>query len=451
MWAIVFGLSSKCLPLPAMIDEALKRLNITALNEMQQASVKAVAKGNNVILVAPTGSGKTLAFLLPLIAKLKVAVVGVQALILVPSRELALQIEQVFKQMGTGFKVNCCYGGHAVRTEKNNLAHPPAVLIGTPGRIAYHLEHQNFDESFVETLILDEFDKSLEFGFESDMSYIIGSLLSLKQRILTSATRMEEIPDFVKMQSPLEIDFSQNLENKPALKLKMVKAAAADKLDVLFRLLSKIGGKNTLVFCNHRETVDRISDLLFEHGLGHDVFHGGMEQFDREKALLKFRNGSHKILITTDLAARGLDIPEVEYIVHYQLPYTEDAYIHRNGRTARMNAKGTAYAILTEEEHYKYLPEDIEEETLSEKYKLPEASDWVTLYLAHGKKDKINKIDIVGLFLQKGGLAKDDLGLIEVKDTTSYVAVKRGRVEDLLSTLQGEKIKGKKLKLAVAS
>ncbi|QPH41938.1 DEAD/DEAH box helicase [Pedobacter endophyticus] len=434
-----------------MIDEALKRLNITALNEMQQASVKAVAKGNNVILVAPTGSGKTLAFLLPLIAKLKVAVVGVQALILVPSRELALQIEQVFKQMGTGFKVNCCYGGHAVRTEKNNLAHPPAVLIGTPGRIAYHLEHQNFDESFVETLILDEFDKSLEFGFESDMSYIIGSLLSLKQRILTSATRMEEIPDFVKMQSPLEIDFSQNLENKPALKLKMVKAAAADKLDVLFRLLSKIGGKNTLVFCNHRETVDRISDLLFEHGLGHDVFHGGMEQFDREKALLKFRNGSHKILITTDLAARGLDIPEVEYIVHYQLPYTEDAYIHRNGRTARMNAKGTAYAILTEEEHYKYLPEDIEEETLSEKYKLPEASDWVTLYLAHGKKDKINKIDIVGLFLQKGGLAKDDLGLIEVKDTTSYVAVKRGRVEDLLSTLQGEKIKGKKLKLAVAS
>jgi len=418
---------------------------------MQQASVKAVAKGNNVILVAPTGSGKTLAFLLPLIAKLKVDVSGVQALILVPSRELALQIEQVFKQMGTGFKVNCCYGGHAVRTEKNNLAHPPAVLIGTPGRIAYHLEHQNFDESFVETLILDEFDKSLEFGFESDMSYIIGSMLSLKQRILTSATRMEEIPDFVKMQSPLEIDFSQNLDNKPALKLKMVRAAAADKLDVLFRLLSKIGGKNTLVFCNHRETVDRISDLLFENGLGHDVFHGGMEQFDREKALLKFRNGSHKILITTDLAARGLDIPEVEYIVHYQLPYTEDAYIHRNGRTARMNAKGTAYAILTEEEHYKYLPEDIEEETLSEKYKLPEASDWVTLYLAHGKKDKINKIDIVGLFLQKGGLAKDDLGLIEVKDTTSYVAVKRNRVEGLLSTLQGEKIKGKKLKLAVAS
>lgn len=418
---------------------------------MQEASLQAAKTGKDLILIAPTGSGKTLAFLLPLLSNLKNGVKGVQALVLVPSRELALQIEQVFKQMGTSFKVNCCYGGHAVRIEKNNLAHPPAVLIGTPGRIAYHLEHQNFDESFIETLVLDEFDKSLEFGFESDMSYIIGSLLSLKQRILTSATKMEEIPAFVKINNPVEVDFSKNIAAKPDLKLKKITAPADEKLDYLFRLLSKIGDKNTLVFCNHRETVDRISDLLFENGLGHDVFHGGMEQFDREKALLKFRNGSHRILITTDLAARGLDIPEVEHIVHYQLPYTEDAYIHRNGRTARMHAKGTAYAILTTEENYKYLPEDIEEEVLSDKYKLPEASEWVTLYLAHGKKDKINKIDIVGLFLQKGNLAKEDLGLIEVKDTTSYVAIKRGKVEKLLKDLSGEKIKGKKLKLEIAS
>ncbi|MDQ0638031.1 superfamily II DNA/RNA helicase [Pedobacter sp. W3I1] len=434
-----------------MIENALKKLNITALNEMQESSVKAAKTGKDVILIAPTGSGKTLAFLLPLLSNLKAGVKGVQALVLVPSRELALQIEQVFKQMGTSFKVNCCYGGHAVRIEKNNLAHPPAVLIGTPGRIAYHLEHQNFDESFIETLVLDEFDKALEFGFENDMSYIIGSLLSLKQRMLTSATKMEEVPAFVKLNAPVEVDFSKNVQIKPDLKLKKITAPAADKLDFLFRLLSKIGSKNTLVFCNHRETVDRISDLLFENGLGHDVFHGGMEQFDREKALLKFRNGSHRILITTDLAARGLDIPEVEHIVHYQLPYTEDAYIHRNGRTARMHAKGTAYAILTTEEHYKYLPDDIEEEVLSEQYKLPEASDWVTLYIAHGKKDKINKIDIVGLFLQKGNLTKEDLGLIEVKDTTSYVAVKRNKVEKLLKALSGEKIKGKKLKLEVAS
>lgn len=434
-----------------MIENALQRLNITALNDMQQSAVKAAKAGNDVLLIAPTGSGKTLGFLLPVLANLRADVKGVQTLILVPSRELALQIEQVFKQMGTPFKVNCCYGGHAVRIEKNNLAHPPAVLIGTPGRIAYHLERHNFDESFIETLVLDEFDKSLEFGFEADMSYIIGSLYSLKQRILTSATKMEEIPAFVKLNKAVDVDFSKDIQVKPDLKLKKVMAPAADKLDVLFKLLSKIGGKNTLVFCNHRETVDRISDLLFEHGLEHDVFHGGMEQFDREKALLKFRNGSHRILVTTDLAARGLDIPEVEHIVHYQLPYNEDAYIHRNGRTARMHAKGTAYAILTEEEHYKYLPENIEEEPLLDKYKLPKSSEWITLYIAHGKKDKINKIDIVGLFLQKGGLSKEDLGLIEVKDTTSYVAVKREKVDKLLKILNGEKIKGKKLKLEIAS
>lgn len=434
-----------------MIENALKRLNITALNEMQQSAVEAAKSGSDILLIAPTGSGKTLAFLLPLMANLKQDVKGVQALVLVPSRELALQIEQVFKQLGTPFKVNCCYGGHAVRVEKNNLAHPPAVLIGTPGRIAYHLEHQNFDESFVETLVLDEFDKSLEFGFEADMSYIIGKLYSLKQRILTSATKMEEIPPFVKLNKASSIDFSRHSEIKPDLKLKKVTAPAADKLEILFKLLSKIGAKNTLVFCNHRETVDRISDILFEHGLGHDVFHGGMEQIDREKALLKFRNGSHKILVTTDLAARGLDIPEVENIVHYQLPYTEDSYIHRNGRTARMNAKGTAYIVLTPEENYKYLPEDIEEELLEGEYQLPEASDWVTLYIPNGKKDKINKIDIVGVFMKKGSLQKDDLGLIEVKDSASYVAVKRQKVEKLLKDLSNEKIKGKKLKLAIAS
>lgn len=434
-----------------MIENALQRLKITALNDMQQSAVKAAEAGHDVLLIAPTGSGKTLGFLLPVLSNLRADVKGVQALILVPSRELALQIEQVFKQMGTPFKINCCYGGHAVKIEKNNLTHPPAILIGTPGRIAYHLEHHNFDESFIETLVLDEFDKSLEFGFEADMSYIIGSLLSLKQRILTSATKMQDIPTFVKLNKAVDVDFSKNIQVKPDLKLKKIIAAAADKLEVLFKLLSKIGNKNTLVFCNHRETVDRISDLLFEHGLEHDVFHGGMEQFDREKALLKFRNGSHRILVTTDLAARGLDIPEVEHIVHYQLPYNEDAYIHRNGRTARMHAKGTAYAILTEEEHYKYLPEHIEEEALLDKYKLPKSSEWITLYLAHGKKDKINKIDIVGLFLQKGGLSKEDLGLIEVKDTTSYIAVKREKVDKLLKILDGEKIKGKKLKLEIAS
>jgi ATP-independent RNA helicase DbpA len=433
-----------------MVNETLKNLKIEALNKMQLASMAAAEKGNDLVLLAPTGSGKTLGFLLPVLKNLEAGKSGVQALILVPSRELALQIEQVFKQMGTGFKVNCCYGGHPVKTERNNFAQAPAVLIGTPGRIAYHLRHENFDESTITSLVLDEFDKALEFGFQEDMAYIIGKLRSLKQRLLTSATKMEEIPDFTGLGNPIEIDFLKDEKVAPDLKLKKVHTTAEEKLNTLFQLICKIGTKTTLIFCNHRETVDRISDLLIDKDLAHDIFHGGMEQDERERALLKFRNGSIKILITTDLASRGLDIPEVEYIIHYQLPYTEDAFLHRNGRTARMNAKGTAYLILADEEKYPFLKSDIETEVLKENYNTPKDSEWQTLYIAAGKKDKVNKIDIVGLLLKKGGLQKDDVGLIEVKDQSSYVAIKRKMVGRVLSALAEERIKNKKVKIEIA-
>jgi len=433
-----------------MVEKILEKLAITKLNDMQRASLDAAEKGGDVVLLAPTGSGKTLGFLLPVLKNLDPARKGVQALVLVPSRELALQIEQVFRQMGTGFKVNCCYGGHPVRTERNNFEQPPAVLIGTPGRIAYHLRHENFDESSITTLVLDEFDKSLEFGFQEDMSYIIRRLLSLKHRMLTSATAMELIPDFTGVSNPIQIDFLKDQKAAPDLKLKKVITTAADKLDTLFQLICKIGERATLIFCNHRETVDRISDLLIDQRLGHDIFHGGMEQDERERALLKFRNGSIRILITTDLASRGLDIPEVEFIIHYQLPYTEDAFLHRNGRTARMNAKGTAYLIIADDEQYPFLKGEIETEPLKGQFKLPKDSPWQTLYIAAGKKDKVNKIDIVGLLLKKGGLQKEDVGLIEVKDQASYVAVKRNLVDHLLNSLYNEKIKNKKVKIEIA-
>lgn len=433
-----------------MLQPILDRLKITALNQMQEASLSATKKGNDILVLAPTGSGKTLAFLLLVLNNLNKESKGVQCLILVPSRELALQIEQVFKQMGTGFKVNCCYGGHAIKTERNNLEQPPAVLIGTPGRIAYHLRHQNFDESTITTLVLDEFDKALEFGFAEDMSFVIGQMLSLKQRILTSATAMDEIPAFTGLKDAVTINFLQDAKIVPDLKLKKVQTTPEDKLNTLFRLICKIGSKTTLIFCNHREIVDRISDLLIDKDLAHDIFHGGMEQDERERALLKFRNGSIKILITTDLAARGLDIPEVEYIIHYQLPYTEDAFLHRNGRTARMNAKGTVYLIMVPDEKYPFLKADIETETIGGKYALPQDSIWQTLYISAGKKDKINKIDIVGFLLKKGGLEKEDVGLIEVKDQASYVAIKRAKVAKVIKALSNEKIKNKKVKIETA-
>lgn len=432
-----------------MLKQALSNLKIAELNEMQHAALN-VAKKGDMILLAPTGSGKTLGFLLPLLSLLDTAVPTVQALILVPSRELALQIEQVFKTIASGFKVNCCYGGHPVKIERNNLSQPPAVLIGTPGRIGHHLRRESFSTDTIHTLILDEFDKSLEFGFQEDMAYIIRQLPNLKKRMLTSATKMQEIPSFTGIRNPAEVDFLENATNAPDIKLKAVISPAADKLDTLFSLICTIGDKATLVFCNHREAVDRISDLLWNRGIVHDVFHGGMEQEDRERALIKFRNGSHRLLITTDLASRGLDIPEIEFVVHYQLPHTREAFLHRNGRTARMHAKGTSYLILTEDEKLNYPDQNIEIEALPEKPVLPKPSPWATLYIAAGKKDKINKVDIVGLLLQKGEMAKDDLGLIEVLDHSSYAAVKRNRIERLVQVISKEKIKNKKVKIEIS-
>jgi superfamily II DNA/RNA helicase len=352
-----------------MIQKVLENLKIHSLNEMQRSVIEAAEKAENVILLSPTGSGKTLGFLLPVLKNLDKNKTGVQALILVPSRELAIQIEQVFKQMATGFKINCCYGGHSTRIEKNNLEHPPAVLVGTPGRIAYHVRNSNFDVSPVNYLVLDEFDKSLEFGFKEDMSFIIYELKNIKKRMLTSATNMEEIPEFTGVRKPFEVNFLSKVPTKSVgLKLKLVKGK--DKLEVLFSLICKHSTKSTLIFCNHRDAVERISQLMNDKGIAHGIFHGGMEQDDRERALIKFRNGSHRILVTTDLASRGLDIPEIEMVVHYQLPTTEDSYIHRNGRTARMNAKGTAYLVLSDTDHVPaFIKENPEEELLDEKKK----------------------------------------------------------------------------------
>ncbi|MFC4687177.1 DEAD/DEAH box helicase [Epilithonimonas pallida] len=432
------------------LDSIYKKLQIQDMNQMQKSIYKASENQNDVILLSPTGSGKTLGFLFPVLRNLKSDVKGIQTLILVPARELALQIEHVFKAMGTDFKVSVCYGGHDKKIEVNNLIEAPAVLIGTPGRVVYHLRNNNFDPETIRTLVLDEFDKALELGFQEDMDFIINSLSQVNQRILTSATAMDEIPGFTGLKNEKVINFLKLNDTKPDIQLKKVMTIPEEKLNILFNLICKIGNKRTLIFCNHRDAVDRISELLREKGIARETFHGGMEQDERERALLKFRNDSARILITTDLAARGLDIPEIESIVHYQLPPKEDAFIHRNGRTARMNAKGSAYLIMTEDENFPFIKNNTPEENVTGFNKVPERTPNQTIYISAGKKDKVNKVDIVGYLIKKGGLEKDDIGLIEVKDTTSYVAVNRKKTIDLLKQLANEKLKGKKVKIEIA-
>lgn len=432
-------------------EAALQHLQITELNAMQKAAIAAFELGKDLILLSPTGSGKTLAFLLPLLGRLEAGNKMVQAVVLVPSRELALQIESVFKKMQTGFKVNCCYGGHNIQTEINNLSEPPALLIGTPGRVIDLIDRGTLNVSQVKTIILDEFDKSLEFGFQPQMEYAIGKMPALKQRMLTSATDLEEIPEFVNLRTPLRLNYLHHRATVEKLRIRRVYSPEADKLKTLLQLISRIGDKAMLIFLNHREAVERVSQHLTQQGLLHDYFHGGLDQDIRERTLIKFRNGSTRILVTTDLAARGLDIPEIEAVIHYHLPLNEDAFTHRNGRTARMHAEGAAYVITSPlEEWPMYMDSANTEAEFPEELNLPGEPQWATLYISKGKKDKINKVDIVGFLSKKGGLAKDELGLIVVKDECAYAAVKRDKLEEVLRLTRNEKLKGIKVLMELA-
>ncbi len=432
----------------------LANLKIEALNEMQLASIKANDETDNVLLLSTTGSGKTIAFLLPIIQRLDPAIKTVQALILAPSRELAIQIDEVFRKMSTGYKVTCCYGGHKREIEENNLLQSPAVIIGTAGRIADHIRRGNFSVDAIETLVLDEFDKSLELGFKEEMEFIIGSLPAVKKRILTSATNAPGIPDFVKFDNAVKVEFLSALVEKEAvdeLLVQVVHSPEKDKVETLFRLICQVGNKSMIVFCNHRESVERTSEYLLERGIVNVFYHGGMEQYERESAMCKFKNGTSNVLITTDLASRGLDIPNIKYIIHFHLPPTPDVYTHRNGRTARMDAGGKSILILSKEEKIPgYIPEDVTELPLNERIELPEKPKWTTLFFAAGKKDKLNKIDIVGFLSKIGRLNQEDIGLIEVKDFSSFVAVRKLQVGALMELIKDEKIKGKKIKIAVA-
>jgi superfamily II DNA/RNA helicase len=315
-----------------------------------------------------------------------------------------------------------------------------------------HLGKANFDSSTVHTLVIDEFDKCLEFGFQEEMAQVIGQLPRLKRRFLLSATDTEEIPRFTGLNRTQKLDFLNGEEEVSSrIHIYKVMSPVKDKLETLYRLLCTLGSKSTLVFCNHRESVERVGKYLQSQKYPCGVFHGGMEQDDRERSLYKFRNGSCNVLVSTDLAARGLDIPEVHHIIHYHMPAGEDAYIHRTGRTARWDAQGNAYLILHSEEHVpEYVADEVEDFELPERPGRPQPPQWTTLYVGRGKKDKINKVDIAGYFYKKGGLSREDVGNIDVHDYYAYVTVRRAKVKQLLALVGNEKIKGVKTRIDIA-
>jgi ATP-dependent RNA helicase DbpA len=430
-------------------SDFLKNLGITELNEMQKAVLNKFQKGADLILYSPTGSGKTVAFLFSILSNLQDEPGKTQVIIIAPVRELAIQIDTVFRKMATGFRVACVYGGHSVREEQRSLEVTPAILIGTPGRILDLMHRRILDGREVHTLVLDEFDKSLELGFEKEMSEIAQRLHAVKTKILTSATRLHDYPRFLKLDSPTIVD---QLSAADDLKIEYfsVKSEETEKMETAFRLACEFGNVPVIFFCNHRETVERLSGYFDSHKLAAAVFHGGMEQDDREKELIKFRNGSRTVLVSTDLAARGLDIENVEHVVHFQMPLDDKSMTHRNGRTARAGKTGNVWFILAGRDHLPgYFGEPVTPKTIPAKTQTP-VSKTETLFFNLGKKDKINKIDLVGFLCQAGGLDKSEIGLISVLDHRSYVAVKREKVPAVLRALQGQKIKKKSARFGIA-
>jgi superfamily II DNA/RNA helicase len=426
------------------MKEILAKIGIEQLNPMQKEAHKSIESTDNVLLLSPTGSGKTLAFLLPLLKSMDQDLAEVQSLIIVPTRELAIQIEQVARSLGSGFKINELYGGRSFSKDLLKIKHKPAILIGTPGRIADHLRRESFSTSNIKTLILDEFDKSLEIGFAEEMSEIISYLPKLKKKILTSATKGINIPFFVHFKNYDLVDYTE--DGVKDLAIKAIVSPEKDKLATLVKAIHHLGNQPGIVFCNYKDSIHRISEYLLENGINHGCFYGGLEQNERERALIKFRNGTHQLLLATDLAARGIDIPEIKYIIHYHLPFKENEFVHRNGRTARMFEDGTAYVLHWKDEKLPDYIENIPTEILNDKV-ANLTSKWETLFISGGRQDKISKGDIVGAITQIPNVSSDDIGTIELKQDCAFVAINIEKIDAVIDTINNVKLKKKKVRV----
>lgn len=444
--------------LSAIHENIFRRLGISSLNAMQLATSEFSLPGK-LMLLAPTGSGKTIAFVIPLLKSLKAPSGHVQAVVMAPSRELVLQIAEILRSVaGPEFKTTALYGGHSMLEEQRSIeGGVPDIIAATPGRLLDHLRRGGLSLHEVRTLVLDEFDKSLELGFRDEMSRVYGRMRGVETLILTSATPIAELPEFIPSKGLRELDFRGKGESAPRPRLR-VHSVASDKkdklegLDALLRHITATGGGEpvrTMVFVNHRESAERVYNYLRREGYPTALYHGGLEQGDREKAVAMFDNGSAPVLVSTDLGARGLDVEGVGAIVHYHLPLQAETWTHRNGRTARMGAEGDVYVLLAPEEA---TPEFIDAD-LSDAIELDDAPGAVpeartqTLHINAGRKDKISKGDIAGYFMKQAGLRPDELGTIELKDHQAYVAVPAGRGREIIAALAPHKLKNKKVRV----
>lgn len=427
-----------------------EKLGIADLNPMQLKMMQTATESRDIILLSPTGSGKTLAFILPLLKMLKPSTGRVQSVVIAPSRELVLQIAGIIRNVAEGYKTSVLYGGHKVEDEVNSLQAGTDIIVATPGRLLDHINRRNIDVLPTRILVLDEFDKSLELGFEKEMKKIVERLKNVSRILLTSATKADVLPDFLRLNNPLTLDYLENNSDlKERLRVHRVDSDSNDKLESLTLLLENLSAEKgeiprSIIFVNHRESAERTARYLKNKGIPVALYHGALDQRDRETAVAQFNNGSRPVLVATDLAARGLDIEGVENIIHYHQPLTPETYTHRNGRTARVDRTGDIFVLIGPKEDIKdYIDFDTTYYLDSEKRFKPEAL-METLYFSAGKKEKLSKGDILGFLVKEGGLAITEIGKIEVYDHYALAAVSSNASDGLINRIKGKKIKGEK-------
>lgn len=433
--------------LTTLQHNALRKLNIKALNEMQNAAVAHCRVNSDMVLLSPTGTGKTLAFLLPLLERLNPSCNAVQALIVLPSRELARQVFEVWRAMSTPYQMTALYGGRPFDQEVASLGGAStSVIVGTPGRLLDHLDRGSFAVDNCSLLVMDEFDKCLEMGFQDEMSRLVGKLPAVQSRFLLSATDSAEIPLFSGAAGVEKLDFRDG-GGQPVVRTSFytITTTPDKRLDKLFSLLCSFGGEPAIVFCNFRESVDEVRAYLAGKSLNCVAYHGALEQKQRELALFRFKCGASNILVSTDLASRGLDIKDVRHVVHYQRALSAEIFTHRNGRTARWDADGAVYMLSFENKELpEFAPDGLVEYSFPKRDILPPSPEWAILYVGKGKRDKLSRGDLAGFFMKKGGLRADEVGTILVFPDYSYVAVKMNRMREVVKRVAGEKIKGVK-------
>ncbi|MDE6206369.1 MAG: DEAD/DEAH box helicase, partial [Muribaculaceae bacterium] len=370
------------------------------------------------------------------------------ALIIAPTRELTLQIFDVLRPLASPkYKTTAVYGGHSFETEAKSLSAGADIVVGTPGRILDHINRRRLDLYATQVLVVDEYDKALELGFADDMERIFRCCRRVRTTVLTSATK-GEVPAFVGMVDRT-LDYSKQDEQQPAIENYRIDSPSPDKLETLDALTDALGHRRTIVFVNHRESADRVYEHLRRRRSDVCLYHGGLDQDLRERALILFENGSCPLMVATDLAARGLDIADVAAVVHYHLPPQPEVWTHRNGRTGRMGADGMSFTIVSEKDS---VPEFIDARA-ADIADIPPSdtphTPTTTLYINAGRKEKISRGDVAGYMIARGGLSPSEVGRIDLKDHSAYVAVPAEKAAEVVAAVSPHKLKNTRVKVSV--